>query len=216
MSLELVSEYIAKISKLSQSEMMWLLGWNVAGGDWERIGLSKENGQVFLLSLFQKLESGGGRSLVKQSATRLQQGLMALRVGSSFEDIQKEPPFRIFAQSSMETLMVAWQEGGEAAYTSAWEEIFRSGWEAKLQSQAPIQVTGGPGDSESSAWKVIGALDTATRVAAEHWWLRYELGFAYSPGMHYTRGNDHNQHFSVHILELPDGSSKSVHFLLPW
>jgi hypothetical protein len=37
--IKFVEEYIAGVAGLPQAELVWLLGWNVAAGEWEKIGL---------------------------------------------------------------------------------------------------------------------------------------------------------------------------------
>ena len=214
MNLEPVTDYLAKVNKLSPSELIWLLAWNIAAGDCDRIGLNATNGKTFLLDLFHKL-GGGTNNLVTESALRLQQSLMALRIGT-FDEVQFEAPFRTFAQKNMEALTTAWKEGGDQKFTSTWEEIFYPGWQEALDAQTVIEIIGGSGESEAEALEVVGAPDGRTRVAAEYWWLRYRFGFQWTPEMHFTTGNDSEQHFSVHHVKLLDGSSLRIHFRLPW
>src|ERR1035441_2044489 len=100
-------EQIADLCQtLTQSEFVWLLGWNIADGQWSRIGLEQEPARQFLLDLVGKLH-GDPMQGAKQSRGRLQQRLMALR-WNIFADIQQEAPFSQHAQRNMDTLLRAW------------------------------------------------------------------------------------------------------------
>ena len=200
---------------LTQSEFVWLLGWNIADGQWSRIGLEQEPARQFLLDLVGKLH-GDTMQGAKESRGRLQQRLMALR-WNIFADIQQEAPFSQHAQRNMDTLLRAWMENGEMGYARAWEQVFRPGWEALREPQQPIQIIGDTGDCEDRALEVKGAPDRETRVAAEWWHLYYTFGVAWKPGMHATtRGKEDGTRFSVHdIYIVPDGR-RQVYFRLPW
>lgn len=217
MDIKPVSDYIAKVSGLPQIELVWLLGWNIVAGEWQRIGLNPTAGKELLTDLFSKLQ-GDPSDLSKKSATRLQHCLMALRVGT-FEAIQQEAPFSRFAQSNMKTLLQAWRDGGAAGLTRVWNSIFHTGWEAERESPSAIRIVGvgEVGDCEARALEVVGAPDRETRVAAEWWYLRYTFGLDWTPGMHMTTAeNENGDRFSVHNIELSDGSCKQIFFRLPW
>jgi hypothetical protein len=87
------------------------LVWNIADGQWSRIGLEQEPARQFLLDLVGKLH-GDPMQGAKEPRGRLQQRLMALR-WNIFADIQQEAPFSQHAQRNMDTLLRAWMENGE-------------------------------------------------------------------------------------------------------
>ncbi len=77
-------------SGLSEIELVWLIVWNIADGEWDRIGLGQDDRCKLLLELFVQLH-GDPLNAARESRTRLQQRLMALRRGS-FEEIQTGVP----------------------------------------------------------------------------------------------------------------------------
>lgn len=214
MDIKPVGDYIGKVSELPQIQLVWLLGWNIAAGEWQRIGLSPPTAKEFLMDLFSKLQ-GDLSHLAKTSAGRLQHCLMALRT-ETFEEIQQEAPFSRFAHENMKTLLQSWSDEGEAGFTRVWNNIFHAGWETQRQSQNAIRIVGVMGDSKERALEVVGAPDRETRVAAEWWYLRYTFGLDWTPGMHMTTTqNASGDRFSVHNIELSDGSRKQIFFRLP-
>jgi hypothetical protein len=215
MDIKHVSDYIAKASKLPRIEFAWLLAWNVAAGEWQRIGLNPQAAKEFLIDIFGQLQ-GDLSDLSKKSAAQLQTHLMALK-GGDFEEIQQEAPFIRFAQRNMEALLRAWGEGGEPGFARVWDDIFHARWEAEQKWQDPIQVVGEIGDCKERALEVVGAPDGETRVAAEWWYLYYTFGHDWNPGMHATVGGDGDStHFSVHQIQIPPSTEKRVYFRLPW
>lgn len=214
MDIKSVSGYISKISKLPPIEFVWLLGWNIAAGEWPRIGVKPQAGREVLIDLFGNLQ-GDSSELPKKSARRLQQALMALQ-GRSFEHIQQEAPFSRFAQRNMEALLRAWTERGAAGFAQVWDGIFHAGWEAERGQQNPIRIVGEIGDCPAYALQVVGAPDAQTRVAAEWWYLYYTFGQGWTWGMHRTRGSNDGTHYSVHHIQIPPNGEKRVYFRLPW
>jgi len=208
------SEIAFACQNLSQIEFIWLLGWNIADGQWARVGLDEAAGRGLLLDLFGKLH--GGLEIVNESSGRLQQRLMSLRRGT-FEEIQQEAPFSRHAQRNMETQLRAWKDKGEAGFARAWEQAFPAGWETAREAQDPIRIAGEVGDCEERALEVKGAPDRHIRVAAEWWYLYHTFGSDWTPGMHFTTGsNQEGVRFSVHnITVLPD-AQRRVYFRLPW
>jgi hypothetical protein len=59
------SQIALACENLSQIELIWLLGWNIADGRWRRIGLDEAAGRSLLLDLFSKLH--GGLGVLKES-----------------------------------------------------------------------------------------------------------------------------------------------------
>lgn len=206
---------MAETSGLSEIELVWLIAWNSAAGEWDRIGLEEAEAREFLLDLVRKLQ-GDPLDAAKQSRVRLQQGLMALRRGD-FQEIQREAPFSRNARHKMESLLRAWVEEGDAGFARVWERIFQPGWEAARGLESPIQIIGEIGDCRERALELKGTADRETRVAAEWWYLYYTFGRGWMPGMHATTiPNEDGIRFSVHnILILPD-TEKQVYFRLPW
>jgi hypothetical protein len=200
---------------LSLIESVWRLAWNIADGEWGRIGLEEAGARKLLLAQFSKLH-GDLLGAAKVSRGRLQQCLMALRRGT-FEEIQQDSPFSLHARRNMDTLLRAWMEEGEAGFARVWAEVFRPGWQAARETHPPIQIIEDIGDCEERALEVRGALDGETRVAAEWWYLYYMFGRDWKPGMHFTAiAKEEGTHFSVHnITVLPD-TRKRVYFRLPW
>lgn len=206
---------MAETAGLSEIELVWLIGWNAAAGQWERIGLGEPASKEFFLDLISKLQ-GNPLDAAKQSRIRLQQGLMSLR-RERFEEIQREAPFSRYAQANMEALLRAWMEKGEAGFTQVWQQIFQPGWEAARERQDPIQIVEGLGDCEERALEVKGAVDQETRVAAEWWYLYYTFGREWTPGMHFTiSGKEDGAHFSVHDIHIVPNTRRRVYFRLPW
>jgi hypothetical protein len=200
---------------LSQGELIWLLAWNIADGEWDRIGLKQVNARMFLLEILGKVH-GDPVDTSKRSRGRLQQRLMALREGT-FEEIQQEAPFSRYARNNIDELLSARTEEGEAGFARVWGQVFRSGWEAARERQDPIRIIGDAGDCEERALEVRGAADTETRIAAEWWYLYYTFGRAWTPGMHVTlRGKEEGAHFSVHDIHMFPDSRKEIYFRLPW
>src|SRR5437899_2577183 len=134
---------IADPAGLSEIEFVWLLGWNIADGQWACIGLGESGARKFLLELLSKLH-GDLFDAAKQSRTRLQQLLMALHRGD-FEETQQESPFSLYARHNMDALLRGWMEERERGFERLWQEIFQPGWEAARQRQNPIQITGETG-----------------------------------------------------------------------
>ena len=62
------SEIAFACQNLSQIESIWLLGWNIADGQWGCIGLDEAAGRGLLLDLFGKLH--GGSEIVNESSGR--------------------------------------------------------------------------------------------------------------------------------------------------
>lgn len=211
--IKLVSDYIAKISRLPQPEMVWLLGWNIAAGEWQRIGLNTAAAKELLLDLFGKLQ-GDSHDLSKRSAERLQHGLMALREGT-FEEIQEEPPFSRFAQKNMEALLQAWRNQGEPGFARVWNAIFHPGWDDEREQQYPIRIIGETGDCEERALEILGARDRESRAAAEFWYLFYTFGQDWKWGRHEAVG-DGGPQFSVHQIHVLPESDRRVYFRLSW
>jgi hypothetical protein len=215
MDIKPVSDYIAKISRLPQPEMVWLLGWNIAAGDWQRIGLNPLAAKELLIDLFGRLQ-GEVSDLSKRSAERLQQGLMALREGS-FEEIQGEPPFSRFAQRNMEALLRAWKDRGEPGFTQVWDATFHANWQDEREHQYPIRIIGETGDCEERALEILGARDRESRAAAEFWYLFYTFGRDWEWIRHETVGEDRiGPQFSVHHIRVAPGSDRRVYFRLSW
>jgi len=199
----------------SPAEFIWLLGWHIADGKWDRIGLSESSARRLLRDLVSKLH-GDPFDAAKQSRGRLQQGLMALR-RATFEEIQQESPFSTQARDNMGALMHGWAEAGEAGFEQAWDEIFRPGWDASRRPQDPIRVVGETGDCEDRALEIQGAPDQEARVAAEWWYLYYTFGQGWRQGMHATmRSKDDGTHFSVHDIYILADTRKRVYFRLLW
>ena len=201
---------------LSPIEFVWFLAWNIADGQWDKIGIGETAGRGQLLSHFSKLQGGGRFEVLKESSGRLQQRLMALRRGT-FEEIQQEAPFSRQAQQNMEDLLRAWKDKGEAGFTRAWQQTFPAGWDAAREAQDPIRIVGEVGDCEERALEVKGAPDRHIRVAAEWWYLYYTFGHNWTPGMHFTTGpNQNGVRFSVHNITLLPDERRPVYFRLPW
>jgi len=199
----------------SPAEFVWLLGWHIADGKWDRIGLGESAARRLLLDTVGRIH-GDPFDAARQSRGRLQQCLMALRRGS-FEEIQQESPFSLLARDNMDTLLLGWVEEGEAGFEQAWNEIFLAGWDALRRPQDPIRVVGETGDCEDRALEVQGAQDQEMRVAAEWWYLYYTFGRSWRPGMHAsTNGKDGGTHFSVHDIHILPNTRKRIYFRLPW
>jgi hypothetical protein len=195
--------------------MVWLLGWNIAAGEWRRIGLNPPAAKELLLDLFGKLQ-GDSRDLSKRSAERLQQSLMALGEGT-FEEIQEEPPFSRFAQRNMEALLQAWRDRSEPGFAEVWDATFHAGWQDEREHQYPIRIIGETGDCQERAFEIPGAHDRESGAAAEFWYLFYIFGQNWKWGRHETVGDGHSgPQFSVHhIRALPD-SERRVYFRVAW
>jgi serine/threonine protein kinase len=114
---------------LSDAEIAWLIAWNIAAGEWNRVDLSEEQGRKFLLDLISKL-AGDPLEVAEEAWMVLQRCLMALR-REGFEDIQQEAPFSRYALSNMLALARAWMEGGEIGLLRKWADVFAPGWEAR-------------------------------------------------------------------------------------
>jgi hypothetical protein len=56
--LQQVSDYIAKVTKLPETGLVWLLGWNIVAGQWNRIGLGPQAAKEYLMDLVQVWCSG--------------------------------------------------------------------------------------------------------------------------------------------------------------
>lgn len=206
---------MADTSGLSEIELVWLIAWNSAAGEWDRIGLDEAEARDFLLDLVRKLQ-GDPLDAAKHSRGRLQQRLMALRRGA-FDQIQQEAPFSQHARRNMDALLRAWMEHGDSGFARAWERIFEPGWQATRELENPIQIIGDIGDCEQRALEVKGAADQETRVAAEWWYLYYTFGRGWKPGMHATTlPNKDGAHFSVHTIQILLDVQKQVYFRLPW
>jgi hypothetical protein len=213
MDLKPVSDYIAKVSRLPQIELVWLLGWNIAAGEWQRIGLNPEAAKELLIDLFSKLQDDSG-DVVKRSAERLQHSLMALGQGT-FEEIQEEPPFSRFAQKNMEALLQGWRGGREPGFTQVWDTIFHPGWEDEREDDYPIRIIGGAGESEQHAVEILAGRDR--RAAAEFWYLFYTFGQDWRWEKHETMGaNNSGPQFSVHHIRAGAESDKRVYFRVSW
>lgn len=201
---------------LNTIEFVWFLAWNIADGQWAKIGIGETAGRGQLLCHFSKLQDGGRFEVLKESSGRLQQRLMALRRGT-FEEIQQEAPFSRHAQQNMEDLLRAWKNKGEAGFSRAWEQAFPVGGEAVREPQDLIRIIGEVGDCEERALEVKGAPDRHIRVAAEWWYLYYTFGRNWTPGMHFTTGgNQEGVRFSVHNITVLPGDNKRIYFKLPW
>ncbi len=212
--LEQVSDYIAKVTELKVG-FVWLLGWNIVAGQWERIGLKPQAAKEYLTDLFGKLE-GDAADLSKRSAEQLQHGLMALRIGE-FEQIQREPPFSRFAQRNMEGLLLAWKGGGELRFAQVWDAIFHPGWEDEGEQQYPVRVIVDKGDCQQRAHEVLSAADPQYRTAAEFWYLFYTFGDGWKWERHESVGNDHGgPQFSVHHIRVSSDAGRRVYFRLSW
>jgi hypothetical protein len=213
MDIEAVSEYIAKVSKLPEAGLVWLLAWNIAAGQWERIGMESQAAKEYITGFFGKLQ-GDVADLSKRSAEQLQHGLMALRIGT-FEQIQSEPPFSRFAQGNMKQLLQAWMDRGEPGFLRAWDLTFHPGWEER-EEQYPIRVIDAMGDCEQRALEVLSASDQQSRTAAEFWYLFYTFGESWKWERHEALGDDTGPQFSVHHIRLVSGPSRRVYFRLSW
>lgn len=214
-NIQRVGDYVAKISKLPEVGRVWLLGWNIAAGQWRRIGLDPQAGKEYLADLFGRLQ-GDLSDLSKRSAEQLQHGLMALRRGS-FEEIQDEAPFSRFAQRNMESLLRAWEGGGQREFSRVWDSTFHRNWEEEREEEYPIQVIGGPGDCEQRAFELLGAPDQHRRVEAEFWCLFYTFGNEWKWKKHETVGDEHGgPHLSVHHIQPTAGSDRQVYFRTSW
>ncbi len=210
-----VSDYIAKVGKLPQTGFVWLLGWNIAAGQWERIGLEPQAAKEYLTDLFGKLQ-GDVADLCKRSAEQLQHGLMALRIGV-FEQIQQEPPFSRFAQKNMERLLQAWRDGGESGFAQVWDATFHPRWQDEREQQYPVRIIGERGDCEQRALEVLSASDKRSRTAAEFWYLFYTFGDGWKWEKHETVGDEHGgPQFSVHHIRVLSDSDRRVYFRLSW
>lgn len=207
-----VSDYIAKIGKLPQNESAWLLGWNIAAGQWQRIGLKPPAAKELLGNLFGMLQ-GDAADLSKRSAERLQHKLMALRVGS-FEEIQQEAPFSRFAQRNVQALLQAWRDRGEPGFTQVWDGVFRPGWEDEGERQYPIRIIGDTGDSEQSAIEIFGPRNRQTE--AEFWHLFYTFGEDWNWERHEMVGEGDGPQFSVHHIRALRDSDRRVYFRRSW
>jgi hypothetical protein len=199
---------------LSVIELVWLLGWNIADGEWARIGLREDEARELLLNLAKKLE-GDPSDAARRSRRWLQQKLMALHRGS-FEEIQQNSPFSRRAWRNMNALLRGWTEQGEAGFGRVWGEIFSTGWEAGWERQDPIRIAGDTGDNEKRALEVVGAENHETRAAAEWWYLFYTFGQDWTPELHMTtEANADGMHFSVHSVRIPPDTRRQVWFRLP-
>jgi hypothetical protein len=200
---------------LSEIELIWLIAWNIADGEWGRIDLEQESASKLLLDFFRRIQ-GDPAEAAKAARIQLQQSLMALRRGT-FEEIQQESPFSRHAQRNMGALLGAWVKEGEAGFARAWAEVFSSGWETSKVTQDPIRVVVDTGDCAERALEVRGAPDRETRVSAEWWYLYYTFGKSWKFEMHSTcRGKEEGTHFSVHAIHVFPNSRRKVFFRLPW
>jgi hypothetical protein len=210
-----VSDYVAKITKLPPNESAWLLGWIIAAGQWQRIGLKPAAAKELLGDLFGRLR-GDPADLSKRSAERLQHKLMALRIGS-FEEIQQEAPFSRFAQRNVQALLQAWRDRGEPGFAQVWDATFRPGWEDEGGRQYPIRIiskTGNTGDSEQSAIEIFGPRNRQSE--AEFWHLFYTFGEDWNWERHETVGEGGGPQFSVHHIRVLPDSDRRVYFRRSW
>lgn len=206
---------MTKNHELSEIELIWLIAWNIADGEWNKVGLEEKGGHELLLHIFRELQ-GDLLQAAKASRIRLQQSLMAARRGT-FEEIQQEAPFSQHAQHNMRILLGAWLRDGDKGFARQWPDSFPPGWEAGRAAQTPVRIIADTGDCEERALEVVGAPDRETRVAAEWWYLYYTLGRAWEPGMHLTVfGEKEGTHFSVHKIRVFPEFRREIYFRLPW
>lgn len=125
-------DWMNNAGKLSPAELIWLLAWNIAAGNWDRIGLPPEKAREFFFDFVGKL-SGDPLMAAENSRVQLQRGLTASREAPN-EEIQLEPPFDDRARHNLELLLSAWKNGGQRDLARAWHEIF----------SAPVKGSGGP------------------------------------------------------------------------
>jgi hypothetical protein len=213
-SKRVIIDFMEERPGLSQAELVWLIVWNVVGGEWNRIDLDQENARTFLLDCLRKMQ-GNPCEAAEAARVQLQRSLMALR-RETFERIQQESPFSEQAQRNMGVLLSAWLNDGEAGFARAWAEVFPPGWEAAREQQEPIQISGDVGDCAERALEVRGAPDRKARVSAEWWYLFYTFGKSWEPGTHSTRiGKQDGTFYSVHDIHVFPNSRRTVFFRLP-
>lgn len=204
-----------KSQGLSEIELMWLIAWNLAAGYWDKVALAPDQAKTLMFDFARQLQ-GNPLEAARNSWIHMRQALMTLRK-DSFEDIQAEAPFRPHAYRNLQRLLTAHIESGDLGMEKAWQEIFPEGREVEPEKYQPIRVIGGNGESEETALEVIGAPDRETRVAAEWWYLRYQFGWEWEPGIHMTTTkNASGERFSVHDGQLSSGVGKQLFFRLPW
>jgi hypothetical protein len=200
---------------LSEVELLWLIAWNIADGEWSRIDLDQASGRNVLLKFLSALRVDP-REAAKESRIGLQQSLMALRQGS-FEETQQESPFSRYAERNMKELVRAWMKEGEAGFVRKWAEVFPPGWEANKPKQEPVRIIVDTGDCEGRALEVTGAPDWQTRAGAEWWYLYHTFGKSWKARMHFTStANEEGARFSIHYIHVFPNSHRRVFFRLPW
>lgn len=114
-------DWMQNAERLSQAEVIWLLVWNIAAGNWDRIGLPTEKAAEFFLDVVSKL-SGDPLTAAENSRVQLQRGLIAS--GAPVEEVRHEPPFNNRPRHNLERLLTAWKSEGKPGVDRAWQEIF--------------------------------------------------------------------------------------------
>lgn len=199
---------------LSRIELTYLGAMYIACGNWEGLDNSEESARDFLLNVIGALKSHGYNT-IRAIVWIMQNTLMAQRK-SHFLTIQKEPPYMRFTFRNLLLLDEAWSSGRDQAFHSEWDEIFASGWKDAVPPHELIRITGGPGDSEDTAF-IVHAPDAETRICAQYWYLYYTYGRMYKdwqPGVQgLTFPDEKGREFDVMNVRLPEGREEKIFFI---
>ena len=200
--------------ELREGELLYLAGMNVAAGNWELFGNSEQEARTFLMSMIAILKNHGPDE-IRNLVWKMQNILMAQRDGD-FLSIQTNAPFIPCVRNHMETLDECWVAGGEAGFLEMWDIAFRPGWREKVVPHEIIRLSGGPGESGDTAFRVY-APDGETRICAQYWYLCYNYGRIHKdwkPGVQgLTFPDEQGREFDVMNVILPDGEERKFYFV---
>lgn len=202
-------------TELTEDELYGLVVSTVAFGQWETVGLSKNEALNLIKDFCKNIYSNNKAEDVARSVYySTQNGLMAFRK-DDFYTIQREPPFSDFGRENLIRLIAAWEENGEDSLEQMFNQIFSQAGQERTPQQQTIEILSGDGESIENPLK-FSTNDIEKRVRAENWYLNYQFG---KEGQNWERGIHRStiqpntyKMISGWSIEFPDGTSKNIYF----
>ncbi len=216
-----VEEFLEKLeirisrTELTEYEMSGLVISTVACGQWETLGLSKNEASNLIKDFCKNIyPNNKAEDVAKSVYHSTQNGMMAFRK-DDFYTIQGEPPFSDFGRENLIKLINAWDEGGEESLEQLFNQIFSQGWKERITQQQTIKILSGDGESIENPVKFT-INDIEKRVRAENWYLNYQFGKEgqnWERGIHCTTFQPNTYKIiSAWSIEFPDGTTKNIYF----
>lgn len=202
-------------TELTEDEMSGLVVSTVVCGQWETVGLSKNEALNLITDFCRNIyPNNKAVDVAKSLYYSTQNGLMAFRK-DDFYTIQGEPPFSDFGRENLIKLITAWEKEGQESLERMFNQIFSQSGQERTPPQQTIEILSGNGESIENPLK-FSISDIEKRVRAENWYLNYQFGKEgqnWERGIHRTAIQPNTyKSISAWSIKFPDGTGKNIYF----